>query len=104
MRLALHPDALLTIASLGAQLVSALDVGKPSRAASDSSHSGKDRLLRLRVTDGFTTVTCIEVQPVLGLGPDLVPGTKVRLSQAPIRAGVVLLKPANIEVGYPPPP
>lgn len=79
------------------QLVSVADVGQPTRAAAAAADSTKQRILRLRLTDGVTDITCIEVRQVSALSPNLVPGTKLRLSQAPVRAGVVLLKPENVE-------
>lgn len=77
--------------------MSVADVGQPTRAAAAAADSTKQRILRLRLTDGVTDITCIEVRQVSALSPNLVPGTKLRLSQAPVRAGVVLLKPENVE-------
>lgn len=57
------------------------------------------RMLLLRLTDGRVTVKALEFKPCQTLDhSQLPPGTKVRVSGAAVKAGVVLLEDKNIKV------
>lgn len=81
------------------QVVSADDVSKPSRVTSTGAGDNKGRLLALKLTDGRLTCKALEYKRLDELTPDrLPPGTKVSLSNASIRQGIVLLEPRAIKV------
>ena len=80
------------------QVVAADNVAQPSKHGSRGSGAG-GRLLRLKLTDGKTTCTALELHPTPCLDGDLPPGTKVCLKNAPVRAGLVMLDPKCTKVG-----
>ncbi|GAQ80601.1 hypothetical protein KFL_000570470 [Klebsormidium nitens] len=78
------------------QVVSIQNVSQPSKVSGGAGTA--PRLLRVRLTDGHVTATAIEYQPITSLSPDLPPGTKVALIDAPIISGVILLAVKNVRV------
>ena len=80
---------------------SAGDVTLPDGASSGGGHTTvpSQRMLRLRLSDGFSFVTAFEWQPCPHIPATLAPGTKVSL-KLPVetRAGLVLLKPDTLTV------
>ncbi len=80
------------------QVQNVADVSQPSSTSAGGGGSG-GRMLRLKLTDGKASCTAVEVHPVAQLHPDMVPGSKVLLEDAPIRTGIVLLQPGSVKVG-----
>lgn len=76
------------------QVTSCEDVSKPSKGVGTSTH----RLLRLKLTDGKLSCIAAEFKPVPQLNEDLPPGTKVCLTNASVKLGVVLLDAKCIQV------
>lgn len=56
------------------------------------------RLLRLKLTDGKLSCIAAEFKSVPQLHEELPPGTKVLLTNASVKLGVVLLDARNIQV------
>uniref|UniRef100_A0A7N0U4S2 RecQ mediated genome instability protein 1 OB-fold domain-containing protein n=1 Tax=Kalanchoe fedtschenkoi TaxID=63787 RepID=A0A7N0U4S2_KALFE len=79
------------------QVASARDI---SRSSTDSSlSSSRGRLLRLRLTDGYTEITAIEYSSIPSLPNDIIPGTKVRLEEkCPIHNGILCLTSKTISM------
>ena len=78
------------------QISAMVDVSRPSSRESSASD---DRLLCIRLSDGKTTCKAVEYgQRIDALHENLPPGTKVILSNATVKSGIVLLKPQNIKV------
>lgn len=77
------------------QVAAIIDISKPSYK--DGS-SGGDRLLMVKLTDGKISCKCVEYQKVDVLHENLPPGTKVVLTGANVRTGVVQLTPKCIKV------
>ncbi len=80
------------------QVVKATDVSKP-RVAGVSG--GGSRLLMLKLTDGKASCKSAEYRATEQLMQALVPGTKVLLAGASVKAGVVLLEPKCIKWAVP---
>jgi hypothetical protein len=74
-------------------VVKAADVSKPSVAG---VAGGGSRMLMLKLTDGRGACKAAEFRATEALAQALVPGTKVLLAGASVRAGVVLLDPKCI--------
>ncbi|GFR53170.1 hypothetical protein Agub_g15893, partial [Astrephomene gubernaculifera] len=79
------------------QISSVADISRPSLRES-SAGGGNDRLLCVRLTDGKVTCKAIEYQRVELLSEELAPGTKVLLTNATVKNGIVLLNPKCIKV------
>ncbi|KXZ45405.1 hypothetical protein GPECTOR_55g311 [Gonium pectorale] len=79
------------------QVLQVFDVSRPSLRES-AGGGGSDRLLCLRLTDGKVTCKAVEYQRVEQLSEELAPGTKVLLSNANVKDGVILLNPKCIKV------
>ncbi|CAL8466403.1 g5939 [Coccomyxa elongata] len=78
------------------QVVACDDVAQPSKGVAGSS---KQRVLRLKLTDGKTTCKAVETRPIQSIDPDsLAPGTKVCISNASVKAGLLLLDPKSLKV------
>ncbi|KAH7624320.1 putative Tudor domain-containing protein 3 [Nannochloris sp. 'desiccata'] len=74
------------------QLVEATDISRPSKFQETIPEDRKNRLLRLRLTDGSKTCTAIEYTSIPSLNTKyLIPGVKVKIQNALIRAGALLL-------------
>ncbi|KAL3148086.1 hypothetical protein ABBQ38_014371 [Trebouxia sp. C0009 RCD-2024] len=76
------------------QITNCEDVSKPSKGVGTSTH----RLLRLKLTDGKLSCIAAEFKSVPQLHEELPPGTKVLLTNASVKLGVVLLDARNIQV------
>lgn len=83
------------------QVVSAGDASRPSRATGDAVSEGPQRLLVLRLTDGKLTCKAAEYRHCPALKECLVPGTKLAVTGASIKSGVLLLEPKCIKVRSP---
>ncbi|EFJ49912.1 hypothetical protein VOLCADRAFT_89400 [Volvox carteri f. nagariensis] len=79
------------------QISSVTDVSRPA-SRECAAGSGADRLLCVRLTDGKLSCKALEYQRVDQLSENLPPGTKVLLSNATVKNGVVLLNPKSIKV------
>ncbi|GIL42082.1 hypothetical protein Vafri_128 [Volvox africanus] len=79
------------------QISSITDVSRPTTRES-AAGGGADRLLSIRLTDGKVSCKAIEYQRVDQLNEDLPPGTKVLLSNANVKNGMMMLNPKNIKV------
>ncbi|BDA51225.1 probable Tudor domain-containing protein 3 at N-terminal half [Coccomyxa sp. Obi] len=78
------------------QVVACDDVAQPSKGVAGSS---KQRVLRLKLTDGKTTCKAVETRPLPNIDPEsLAPGTKVCISNASVKAGLLLLDPKCLKV------
>ena len=56
-------------------------------------------MLRLKLTDGKTTCKAVEMRPLPDMSiEELPPGTKVCISNAPVKAGLLLLDSKSIKV------
>jgi hypothetical protein len=57
------------------------------------------RMLRLKLTDGKTICKAVEMRPLPDVTTEeLPPGTKVCISNASVKAGLLLLDPKSIKV------
>ncbi|KAK9902700.1 hypothetical protein WJX75_003222 [Coccomyxa subellipsoidea] len=78
------------------QVMACDNVAHPSRGVSGSS---KGRMLRLKLTDGKTTCKAVEMRPLPDVTTEeLPPGTKVCISNASVKAGLLLLDSKSIKV------
>ncbi len=89
------PDPTNTNATTRLQVVKAADVSRPSVAG--VAGAGAHRMLMLKLTDGKASCKAAEFKAADALLGALVPGTKVLLSSASVKAGVVLLEPKCIK-------
>ncbi len=63
-------------------------------------HACLFRMLRLKLTDGKTTCKAVEMRPLPDMSTEeLPPGTKVCISNASVKAGLLLLDSKSIKVG-----
>lgn len=79
------------------QISAVTDVSRPSTKET-AGGGGADRLLSLRLTDGKLSCKAVEYQRVDQLSVDLAPGTKVVLSNATVKNGILMLNPKTIKV------
>eukprot|EP00198_Chlamydomonas_reinhardtii_P008883 XP_001698220.1 predicted protein [Chlamydomonas reinhardtii] len=79
------------------QVSSVVDTSRPTTKETGGG-GGDGRMLCLRLTDGKITCKAVEHVRCDGLNEELLaPGTKVLLSNASVRAGVVMLQPKTIK-------
>lgn len=76
------------------QLVALTNIAAPSINQS----GGGERMLMLRLTDGHSKLVALEYERCPSLSLNTPPGTKIRLSNVPIRRGKLLLNPSNTTV------
>lgn len=56
-------------------------------------------MMRLKLTDGKTTCKAVEMRPLPDVVPDaLPPGTKICITNASVKAGLLLLDPKCFKV------
>lgn len=79
------------------KVVSVTDVSKPA-GPSGGGGGGGPRLLMLKLTDGKLSCKGVEVRKCEALKEELPPGTKVLVSGAAVRTGVLQLEPKCIQV------
>jgi tudor domain-containing protein 3 len=74
------------------QLVEATDISRPTKFQETVPEDRKNRLLRLRLTDGSKACTAIEYTSIPSLHTkQLIPGVKIKIQNAVIRVGSLLL-------------
>jgi hypothetical protein len=58
------------------------------------------RLLTIKVTDGKTTAKAVEFKPLKSLPEGVLPpGTKITVTNASVKAGIILLDDKSFQVG-----
>ena len=72
------------------QVSKVANINEPSY--NQHAQGGRGRVLMITLTDGKRECVALEYGPVQGLGVDTPPGTKVRIANASVVSGVVLLE------------
>ncbi|KAJ7570630.1 hypothetical protein O6H91_01G129300 [Diphasiastrum complanatum] len=76
----------------GALVLQIASIANICESKATSASRSKNRLLRMQLSDGHTSVPAIEYHHIPSLSLDIPPGTKVRISDAAVHSGVLFLE------------
>ena len=79
------------------QLVSMRNIAKPEQQEGQTGDS-KRRLMMITLTDGRSSIRCLDHKGTVSLPWETPPGTKIQLSGGSARQGIILLEAGSLKV------